>query len=321
MKVLITDHEQPDIALESALFRIAGVDVHEAQCRTLADVIEAGAGAAAFIAGTAPIAEAVFDALPGLRMISTPSIGVDHIDLDAARKHGVWVANVPEANINEVATHTLAMALALVRHLPFYDRSVRTGQWRYDAPGKLARPRSLTLGIVGLGRIGRAFATLAAPCFARIVAHDPYVDRSQWPQDIGHATMEEVLAASDIVSLHMPLTPENHNLVDRDWLAAMRSGSYLVNVSRGALVDVAALLEALDSGHLAGAAIDVMPVEPPPADHPLLAHSRVIMSPHAAFYSVEAEEELRRMSVLNVLGWMKDGRPPNVIVEGRLGSL
>lgn len=321
MKVLLTDFEQADTVLERNLFTIADVQMAEAQCKTPEQVIEAGHDADAFIVSMAPVTRAVFESLPGLRMIAVPGIGVDTIDLKAAKKHGVWVANVPDANINEVATHALGMSLSLIRHLPFYDSSVRDGHWHYERTGRLRRPSTLTLGVVGLGRIGQSFTRIAAPCFERVLGHDPYLARDSWPEEVQKASLDEVFQQSDIVSLHVPLTQENANFVDAKRLSQMREGSYLVNVSRGGLVDLDGLLEMLESGRIAGAALDVMPQEPPPAEHPILRHPRTLLSPHAAFYSVESEEELRRMAVFNVLAWFTGGAPPNVIVKGEAAPL
>lgn len=181
----------------------------------------------------------------------------------------------------------------------------------------MRRPSTLTLGIVGLGRIGQQLAEFAQASFKQILGHDPYLPDPSWPAGIRRMELTELFRQSDVVSLHIPLTEESHRLVDHELFTQMRPGSYLVNVSRGGLVDLDALLPVLDSGHLAGAALDVLPQEPPPPDHPILKHPRVLLNPHAAFYSVEAEEEVRRKAVLNVLKWAQEDRPPYVIVEGR----
>jgi D-3-phosphoglycerate dehydrogenase len=317
MKVLLTDVEQPDIDLERTILAEAGFEVALAQCRTPEDVIQAGRGAIAFLVQAAPITREVLEALPDLRFISCCGVGVDMVDLAAAREQGVWVANVPDAITEEVATHALGMILSLVRHLPFHDRAVRAGHWHYQHTGPLRRLSTMTLGLVGLGRIGRRLVQLAQPCFEQILAYDPYLPDSIWPDTVHQVELETIFQQSDVVSLHTPLTEETRNLINSQQLAQMRAGSYLVNVARGALVNLAALLQALDKGHLAGAALDVLPQEPPPADHPVLQHPQVLLSPHAAFYSVEGEEELRRKYALNVVVWAREGRPPYVVVEGR----
>lgn len=317
MKTLITDAEYPDVdELERPILESAGVDVELAQCRTPEDVIRAGRDASALLVQYAPITREVLEALPEVRIVSRFGVGVDTIDVEAARELGVWVANVPDYGVEEVATHTLGMLLSLVRHLPFYDRIVREGRWHYESTGPLRRPSTMTLGIVGLGRNGRKLAQLTGPCFQQVLAHDPYLPNSAWPEDVGRMELEELFSQSHAVSLHLPLTAETRNLVNGRLLAQMPEGSYLVNTSRGGLINLDDLLQALDNGRLAGAALDVLPQEPPPADHPILQHPRVLLSPHVAWYSAEAEEELRRKTALNVVAWAQEGRPPYVVVEG-----
>lgn len=318
MKVLITDYVN-DANLERNLFTIAGIETVVAQCRSPEEVIAAADGAECFIAPVAPITREVFEAVPELCLITVSGVGVDHIDLEAAKKHRVWVANVPDANVEEVAAHAFAMCLSLIRNLPIYDRAVRAGTWDAAAHGILTRPSMMTLGIAGLGHIGRIVARLAQPCFGKILGHDPFVDTKSWPEGVVKVSKSELLAGSDVMSLHMPLTAENKNFINPDSIAQMRPGSFIVNCSRGPLVDVDALHDALENGHIAAAALDVMPVEPPPTDHPVVQHPRVLITPHAAYYSEQSDEETRRKAVINILSWWKDGYPPNVIVKGKKG--
>jgi D-3-phosphoglycerate dehydrogenase len=317
MKALITDAEYPDIdALERAILEGAGFDLDVASCRTPEQVIQAGKGAVALMVQYAPITRQVLEALPRLRIVSRYGVGVDNIDLQAAQELGVWVSNVPDYCMPEVATHALGMALALIRHLLFYDREVRAGAWYYRSPGPLRRPGTMTLGVLGHGRIGSTIAQLAQPCFKRVLACDPYLPASAWPENVGPVNHQELFRQSHVVTLHVPLTEETRNMVGRRLLALMPERSYLVNTSRGGVVNLDDLLQALEGGQLAGAALDVLPQEPPPADHPVLSHPRVLLTPHSAFYSVEAEEELRRKTALNVVLWAREGRPPYDVVEG-----
>lgn len=319
MKVLITDYAG-DADLERNLFTIAGIETVVNQCRTGEDVISSTSGVTAIMTGGTPITAEVFAALPELKVISTYGVGVDHIDLKAAKQHRVWVANVPDTNNEEVATHALAMALSLTRNLTFYDRAVRTGVWNaLDAP-VLRRPSLLTLGIVGLGRIGSTLARIAPRCFGKVLGHDPYLASKKWPNEVTKVTLRDLLKNSDVISLHVPLNEETTDYLNVDTLGQMKPGSYVVNASRGHHVNWDALLEALNSGHIAGAALDVAPQEPPPIDHPIVQHPRVMLSPHAAYYSLESDQDSRRNAVLNVLSWWKDGFPPNVIVKGKKGA-
>ncbi|MEM7172998.1 MAG: C-terminal binding protein [Pseudomonadota bacterium] len=322
MKVFITDYQQENTALEEALFRTAGLDLIVGQCENADDVIEAldRAGARdiqAMIASYAPVTEQVLGALPQLKMISAAGVGTDHIDVAAARARGLWVANVPDANAEEVAVHALAMALSLLRGLGTFDRMVRDGHWDFHAAGPLRRPSGLTLGIVGLGQIGRLLGERATASFGGLLAFDPFLTAQEWPGSISQCALEDLFRRSDVISLHLPLTPKTHGLVNQGLLEKMKPGSYLVNVARGGLVDLDALLWALDQGILAGAGLDVLPTEPPPADHPILNRPDVLLSPHAAFYSEQSEEEGRRKAVDNIIQWARQGRPPYVVLEGR----
>jgi len=317
LKVLIADFDYADVELERGILEGAGLEVVEARCRTEEDVIEAGRGASALLTQYAPITARVLAGLPELRMVGRYGVGYDIVDVGAARERGVWVANVPDYGTEEVAVHALAMALGLLRHLPLYDRDVRSGRWHPASTGPLYRLKNLTLGVVGLGRIGGTFARRASPWFGRTLGCDPYLDEDAWPGGMERASLEEVFSESAIVSLHTPLTSETRGFIDRNLFGRMREGSYLVNTARGGLVVMEDLLWALGEGPLAGAALDVLPQEPPPPGHPLLGNPNVVLTPHAAFYSLEAEEEARRKAALNVVSWATEGRPLYPVVEGR----
>ncbi|MCS7100350.1 MAG: C-terminal binding protein [Burkholderiaceae bacterium] len=318
-RFLVTDYDFPDLELERRLFREAGMELVEAQCRTEQDVIDAAAGCDGLLVQYAPVNARVFAARPQIRIASRYGAGYDTIDVADARAYGVWVANSPDYGVGEVATHALAMALALLRHLPQYDRDVRAGRWHYTTPGPIRRASELTLGIVGLGRIGKRMAHVARNVFARVIACDPYLIDGDFPAYVQRVDLEALCAQADVVSLHVPLTDETRGLFGARTLARMRRGAILINTARGAVVDIDALLAALEAGALDGAALDVLPQEPPPAGHPLLAHPRVLLSPHAAFYSEAAEVELRRKAAQNLIDWARTGRPRYVVVEGRNG--
>ncbi|MDP7523793.1 MAG: C-terminal binding protein [Arenicellales bacterium] len=317
MKVLLTDYQQADAEMECALLLGAGIEVAVAQCHSPDEVIEAAYDADALVVQYAPITRAVIEALPNIRLVTINAVGVDSIDVDAAREHGVWVCNVPDASVGEVATHALAMALSLIRHLPSFDQSIRAGNWQHTGTGELLRPAETKLGILGFGRIGQELARLATLCFGEILAHDPFIEASRWPGTARQVSLETLFVQSDIVSLHLPLTVETRNIVSHDLLGKMKHGSYLVNVSRGGLLDVEALIARLDDGQIALAALDVLPNEPPAPGDAIVTHNRVLLSPHAAYYSVQSDVELRRKAVNNVISWYRAGHPTNVVVAGR----
>ena len=317
MRVLVTDAEYASLDIEAEVLAAAGHELLTASCRTAADVIAATEDVDAVLVQYAPVPAEVFAARPGLRLVSRYGVGVDSVDLDAARARGVWVCNVPDYGTVEVALHTVALLLASLRDLAGHDRRVRAGRWDYQLGPRLRRPTGLTLGVVGLGRIGRLTLERAAPWFGACVGSDPYLPDPAWPAGVERLELAELFARSDAVTLHLPLTAQTRGLVGEDLLGRMPAGAHLVNTARGGLVDLDAVLRALESGRLAGVALDVLPQEPPPAGHPLLAHPRALLTPHAAWYSAEAEVDLRREAAQNVVAWARTGRPDHVVVEGR----
>jgi D-3-phosphoglycerate dehydrogenase len=317
-RVLFSDHDFPDIGLELELFRKHGIDVEIAQCRSEEDVIRAAQGCCGILLQYAPITGRVVAALPGLGIVSRIGAGFDTIDTAACERQGVWVANSPDYGVGEVATHALGLALALTRNIVAYHRDITaTGKWHYLSSGRLRRPREMTLGIVGLGRIGKRTAQVSRDVYKRVVAYDPYLIDGDFPVFVERvATLEALAREADVVSLHTPLTAETRGMIGERFFAALKPGSYLVNTARGAVVDVDACLRALDAGILAGAGLDVLPSEPVAAGSPLASHPRVVLTPHAAFYSQEAERELRQKAARNLATWIATGRPDYVVVQG-----
>jgi len=318
VKFLITDYDFPDVDIETQVLRDAGMEVATAQCRTEEDVIAAGRGCAGLLTQYAPMNAKVFAALPEVRVVSRMGAGFDTVNTADANAHGVWVANSPDYGVGEVATHALGMALALVRHIPFYDRHVRAGNWHYTSAGKLRRVSDMTLGLLGFGRIGKRMAHLSCRVFGRVIACDPYVGDGEFlPDRVARVSREELFRDADVVSLHVPLNDETRGMANGRMLGLMKRGSFLVNTARGSVANLDHVLAALDSGQLDCAALDVLPKEPPEADHPVLGHPRVLLTPHAAFYSVEGERELRRKAAQNLVDWARTGRPTYVVSEGK----
>jgi D-3-phosphoglycerate dehydrogenase len=242
--------------------------------------------------------ESALTACLSVRMISIWGTGTDNVDMAACRRRGITVANTPGVNAHAVAEHTLALILAVTRRIPSLDRDLRSGQW---PRGLLVQLEGKTLGIVGLGAIGRRVAALAAPFGARLLA-------ATWGPDAGraaavgarHAPIETLLQESDIVSLHLRLSSETEAVINRERLALMKPGAFLVNTARGRLVDREALVDALRDGRLAGAALDVFHEEPIAASDPLLALPNVILTPHNAGMTQEVIEVGLLQTVENV---------------------
>jgi len=316
-KVLYADNDYPDTNLERALFDPVGIEIVTAQCRTEEQVIAAGQDCCGILLQYAPIGARVVAALPKLAIVSRIGAGFDTVDTDACAAAGIWVSNSPDYGVGEVATHALALALASIRNIVAYDSDIHAGHWHFMSPGTMRRPSELTLGIVGLGRIGKRMAHISRNVFKRVVAYDPHIIDGDFPAYVERVhSLEGLAGQADVVSLHTPLNAETRGMVNAGFFGAIKRGTHFVNTSRGAVVNLPDLVAALESGVLAGAALDVLPEEPVPRDSPLLRHPRAILTPHAAFYSIEAEKELRRKAAQNIITWLATGKPEYVVTRG-----
>jgi len=248
-----------------------------------------------------PVGEELFDQLPSLRVVGTATVGFDYIDVEAADRFGVAVVNAPDYCTDEVADHTLALLYALLRGVVMLDRQVLRGNWDARAAGPLRTLAGLRVGIVGLGRIGGAVATRLLALGAEVWAHDVLPIARDGVRLVG---LDELLAECDAVTLHVPLTKETRGLIGREQVRSMRRNALLVNTSRGKVVDVDAVLDALQHGRLGGAALDVLPQEPPivPPRAPNL-----ILTPHAAYYSEASEQRSYRLCIERVREVLGDG--------------
>jgi D-3-phosphoglycerate dehydrogenase / 2-oxoglutarate reductase len=256
---------------------------------------------------------AVLERAPRLRVIGRAGVGVDNVDLDAATAAGVLVMNTPGGNAISVAEHTLALMLAMARHIPQASASTRSGKWeKKKFLGNELRGK--TLGIVGLGSIGRQVVKRARAFEMRVVAHDPYVT-AKIAHDLGVEMLDlaELYGASDYITLHLAVTPETEGMLSRDAFAAMKGGVRIVNCARGELVDEAALLEAVQSGKVAGAAMDVFNVEPPPAGFPLFATDAVLATPHIGGSTEEAQEIVGVRIAEQVVEYLRHGVAINAV--------
>jgi D-3-phosphoglycerate dehydrogenase len=309
-----TDIDDTDVSLGVDMLERAGFTVRTLGTRDAAAIVEGAREADVLLNGYAQITRSMLAAMPRLRLVATMSMGFDMIDLEAAAELGVVVTNVPGAATEEVATHALALMLHAVRQLRFYTGSATPDDWNSRAPQTPQRLSEVTLGIVGLGKIGREFARLAGPLFGEVLGYDPLLADTDETRarlervGVTRTGLAEVRDGSHVLSLHLPLTPETERMVDAAFLAAMPTGAVLVNVSRGALVDETALAAALDGGQLSAAALDVLAVEPPPADHPLLGRDDVVLTPHIAYFSGRTEREYVRIQAQNAISLIETGR-------------
>ncbi|HEX6507837.1 MAG TPA: hydroxyacid dehydrogenase [Chloroflexota bacterium] len=247
-----------------------------------------------------------------LQIVGRAGIGVDNIDVEAATDRGILVINAPLGNVRSTAEHTIALIFSLARRIVAADAAVRNGTWKTGYEGvQLGGKR---LGVIGAGKVGGQVATIGAAIGMEVVGYDPYLPEGYW-HTLGVAKVQpdELLATSDFVTLHVPLLPETLNLIGAAELANMKRGAYLINCARGGLVDEAALAEALQSGHLAGAAVDVYETEPPESS-PLLSAPNIILTPHVAASTREAQAQVSTDIATQVLDFFA-GRPVSYAVN------
>lgn len=310
-KVLLTDYAWPDLDIECAVLAACDAELVVAPDREVETLVRLAADADAIMTTWVRVPAPVLEAATRCRIVARLGIGLDNIDVECASRRGIVVTNVPDYCLHEVAEHALALILSLGRKIAFYHLETKQGRYELQAGPPLRRISGQTLGIVGLGNIGRSLAQKALGLGLRVIGTSRQ-NLSQMP-GVEWRTLEELLAASDYVSLHVPSTPDTRGMIGREQLARMKPTAYLINTSRGALVDETALAEALESGQIAGAALDVQQHEPPDLSKPLFNDPRVIVTPHAAFASVESLAELRRNAAQQVVDRLQGRVPRNVV--------
>ncbi len=289
-------------------------DIHKRTPAAL--VVARTAGAEVVLTNKTPLARASLEALPALRYIGVLATGFNIVDTAAARERGIPVCNVPNYGTRSVAQHTFALLLELCNRAGHHAQTVREGRWAScpdycyaDFP--LVELDGLTMGIVGFGRIGRATAELARAFGMKVIAFARTPPRDA-PAGVEFADMETLFRRSDVLSLHCPLTPETNQLVNAKRLAWMKPSAFLLNTSRGPLVNEPALAEALNAGGLAGAALDVLSTEPPPAGNPLFTAKNCLITPHNAWMSRAARSRLMRIAMENLRAFLA-GTPQNLV--------
>ncbi|MGB4439116.1 MAG: C-terminal binding protein [Sedimentibacter sp.] len=296
MKVIITDCDHKNIDIETGVLNNAKIPFQLLQCKTEENLIKNCKGADILINQYAPITENVMKKLqPELKQVVRYGVGVDNVNVKAATKMGITVCNVPDYGTNEVADHALSLMLAINRKIVLMSNYTKNEKWDYVKAIPVHRHSTLTIGIVGIGRIGKAFAKRVHVLGCNIVAYDPKFDKNV-NEDfsfIKSVTMEELLNISDIISIHCP-SDNTIGLFNDEAFDRMKKTSYIINTARGGIIDEDALERALSQGKIAGAAIDVVKKEPLSTDAPLFRHENFICTPHMAWYSEEAALELKR---------------------------
>jgi D-3-phosphoglycerate dehydrogenase len=307
--VVITDYAWPDLdiersVIEGAGFRLVAGPAAPAPAAQI-EALVAESQPVGILTNWAQVSAQAVRSSPGLRIVARLGVGLDNIAVEECTQRGIWVTNVPDYCFEEVADHSVGMLLAFTRGLLHFDREVRAGRWE-PASARLRRLRTMTVGIVGYGRIGRSTAQKLNGFGARVLAHTRSPGASE--KNVEFVALEDLLRQSDAVIVHIPLNAETKHLIGRERLALMKRGAFLVNVSRGAVIDTEALIAALRSGHLGGAALDVLENEPN-VPQALLALANVILTPHIAFTSDASLRELRQWASEEVVRVLR-GEPP-----------
>jgi len=304
-KVVITDQVFPTVDIETTA--LAAIDASlEVADGTLGDVLARGSDADALLTTYFGIDAATVAQLENCKIIARYGIGTDNVDIGAANQAGIVVTNVPDYSVEEVAAHALAMMLALLRRLPEADAFVRSGGWSIDGLRPISRLSTLTVGLVGYGRIPRRLAESLTALGMSVVAHDPFVQPGPGVPPL--VTLEELLTTADVVSLHAPLTADTRGLIGADQLALMPSHAILINTSRGPLVVLDDLIDALRSGGIRGAGLDVFEHEPVESER-LAGIPGLLVSPHMAYYSEEALQESQRKASTQVVKVLTGEQP------------
>lgn len=304
-----------ELNIERGLLGPLGVELVEGSGKDLAESLSVCGDSEVILCGGSPtIPAALIRELPCLKAIIRYGIGVDTIDLAAATRRGIYVANVPDYCVEEVATHSLALMLSWLRKLPLAQASVQAGKWEVTSLKPMQSLRDLTLGLVGFGRIAQALARMARAIGFQVWASDPHVKRKEMlKKRVRPVPLRPLLGSADFISLHLPLNPTTRHLINEKRLRLMKPTAYLINCARGGLVDEKALKQALQEGWIAGAALDVMEEEPWPLDSPLRALDNLLVTPHAAWYTERAQRELRRKACGEVIRVLRGRLPKNLV--------
>jgi D-3-phosphoglycerate dehydrogenase / 2-oxoglutarate reductase len=308
--IAVTDSPFPSLDPVKAALAKLNPELRMSKSNSADDIIAVARDADAVIVCYAQITAAVIAALTRCKVIGRTGLGVDNIDVPAATARGMAVTYVPDYCLREVSDHAMALLLALARKIPLSNTLVQSGRWEMPAVAPLRRLEGQVLGLVGFGNIPRAVAPKAKAFGLEVITHDPFVSQDVLAAaGVRGVSFDELLARSDFISVHAPLMQATRGLINAAAFAKMKKGALIVNTARGPLIDEPALIAALDSGLLGGAALDVVTTEPLPKDSPLLGRPNVILTPHTAFYSVEALEELQTKCATDVALVLSGGKP------------
>ena len=310
-KVLITDYAWPDLDIETSILARNDAELVIPRGKSEDELVEAAAGCDAIMTNWASTTAKVIAAAPNCRIVSRLGIGLDNIDVSYCTEHGIPVTNVPDYCVIEVAEHAMALLLGFARNVAHYHERTKHGVYQLQDGVPMRRIAGRTLGIVGFGKIGRALADRARAFGLRLLATGR--TPRDIPDDVTWCPLEQLLAESDFVSLHTPLTDSTRHLIDARTLGLMKPEACIINTARGGVIDQEALADAIEQGRIAGAALDVQTPEPPDLSHRLFGHPRVIVTPHAAFVSAESLDDLRRRTAQQIVDRLAGKTPENVV--------
>lgn len=297
-KIVITDYGFPTIDYEREAAEKIDCDLVTGQCRTEEEVLELTKTADAILAQWAPVSRKVIEGLENCKIIVRYGIGVDNVDLKAAKEMGIPVCNVPDYCIDEVADHAVAMGIALARQLTTTDKRVRSGNWKITPPLVMPPFREMVFATIGYGRIAREVLKRAAALGFSTAAFDLFVNEEEMRKNqVTPLTLAQLLTQADIISLHLPLNSETRHLINEDTIGQMKPASVIINTARGGLIDTVALAKALQTGRIGAAGLDVFEEEPLPVDHPLMSCDNTILTSHTAWYSASSIPVLQKMAM------------------------
>ena len=313
LQVAVSDSVFPNLDPARAVLSRIGAQLTLAEEAKPETILRVARDADALLATYAKISAEMIRQMTRCRIISRFGIGVDNVDIPAATERGIVVTKVPDYCIDEVSDHTMALLLSAVRKIPFANSMVHAGKWEMPAVVPIHRLRGTVLGLMGFGRIPQLVAPKAQSFGIRVVSFDPYIPQEVFERArVESVEFSELLKISDYISIHSPLLPETQGLFNADAFRQMKPHAYLINTARGPIVDEEALAQALDAGQLAGAALDVMPKEPP-SGSPLFGRPNVIITPHTSFYSEESLVDLQTKAAEEVVRVLKGEAPKNPV--------
>ena len=309
-RVTLIDHEWEDLLIEESMLSEANVQFTVLQSRDKAEIIQAAQQSDAIIILYANIDREIMEAAPNLKLISRFGIGINMVDVEAATELGIQVANVNDYCVDEVSDHALASIMAAARNLFVYYEDTNAGGWDFKKAQIPLRASEAVVGLLGYGKIPRRLGQKLNAIGYQVKAYDPFVSAEKMEEDgVVKATIDEIMISSDFVSIHVPLIKATHHLMGERELKMMKKSAFIINTARGPIIDEKALVAALENKEIAGAFLDVTEEEPLPLVHPLRHLKQVVLTPHAAWYSVDAFREIREKAVRNVVEKSKGKNP------------